>query len=280
MNMAKNAGYRRIKLSGNILFYLLFFLIMGSFLFVFFWMVLSSLKTQVQNIAYPPLLIFKPTLENYQKVLIGNPFPRYILNSLIIALGSTGLGLLIGLPAAYSIARNKQSKLAVAILSARMIPHITFLVPWFIVFQKTHLVDTYTAMILTHLIVALPIIIWVMIGFFEDIPQDLEEAGLIDGCTKLSVFSRIVLPIAKTGAVATAILSFIFSWNNFLFGLILSGPNTKTVPVAVFNFMSYEEINWGGLTAAATLITLPVIILVLMIQKHLVRGLTMGAVKG
>src|SRR5574341_58468 len=132
----------------------------------------------------------------------------------------------------------------------------------------------------THLIVALPLVLWVMIGFFEDVPGELIEAARIDGCSHFSAFLRVALPLVKPGIVATAILGFIFSWNNFLFSLIIAGFKTRTLPIAVYNFLSYEEINWGGLTAAATIITLPVLILSLFIQKHIVRGLTLGALKG
>jgi len=128
--------------------------------------------------------------------------------------------------------------------------------------------------------VALPLVLWVMIGFFEDVPSELIEAARIDGCSNFSAFIRVALPLVKPGIVATAILSFIFSWNNFLFSLIIAGFKTRTLPIAVYNFLSYEEINWGGLTAAATIITLPVLILSLFIQKHIVRGLTLGALKG
>jgi multiple sugar transport system permease protein len=141
------------------------------------------------------------------------------------------------------------------------------------------MVDTYGALILSHLVVGLPIIIWVMIGFFEDVPPDLEDASLIDGCSYWSTFWRVALPLVKPGVVATAILSFVFSWNNFLFSVILAGRQTRTLPIAVFNMISYEEINWGTLAAAATMITLPVLVLALIVQRHIVTGLTFGAVK-
>jgi multiple sugar transport system permease protein len=136
-----------------------------------------------------------------------------------------------------------------------------------IFFRRLRMVDTYGALILTHLIVSLPIIIWVMISFFEDVPSELEDAALIDGCSYLGVFGRIALPLVRPGVMATAILSFVFSWNNFLFSVILAGRETRTLPIAVYNMISYEEINWGTLAAAAT----P--------QRHMVTGPTFGAVK-
>jgi multiple sugar transport system permease protein len=260
--------------------YALLAAILIPFLFPLFWMFLSSLKTQVENTAYPPVWIFRPTLNNYREVFLKNPFFTFTWNSLVVAAGSTGLALLLGLPGSYAIARFKRTGIALAILTARMAPGIGYLIPWFILFTKMKMIDTYTALILTHLIVALPLVLWVMIGFFEDVPAELIEAARIDGCSNFAAFLRVALPLVKPGIVATAILSFIFSWNNFLFSLIIAGFKTRTLPIAVYNFLSYEEINWGGLTAAATIITLPVLILSLFIQKHIVRGLTLGALKG
>jgi multiple sugar transport system permease protein len=260
--------------------YVLLVALLVPFLFPLAWMFMSSLKTQVQNTAYPPVWVFTPTLENYREVFVKNPFFTFTLNSVVVAAGSTALALLLGLPGAYAIARFKRTGIALAILTARMAPGIAYLIPWFILFTKAKLIDTYTALILTHLIVALPLVLWVMIGFFEDVPGDLIEAARVDGCSHFSAFLRIALPLVKPGMVATGILSFIFSWNNFLFSLIIAGFKTRTLPIAVYNFLSYEEINWGGLTAAATVITLPVLILALFVQKHIVRGLTLGAMKG
>ena len=260
--------------------YLLLAAILLPFLFPLAWMFLSSLKTQVENTAFPPVWIFRPTLENYREVFIRNPFFTFTINSLAVAAGSTGLALVLGLPGAYAVARFRRTGIALAILTARMAPGIAYLIPWFILFTKAKMIDTYTALILTHLIVALPLVLWVMIGFFEDVPGELIEAARIDGCSNFSAFLRVALPLVKPGIVATAILAFIFSWNNFLFSLIIAGFKTRTLPIAVYSFLSYEEINWGGLTAAATIITLPVLILSLFIQKHIVRGLTLGALKG
>ncbi len=260
--------------------YALLVLLLVPFLFPLGWMLLSSLKTQVQNTAYPPVLVFTPTLGNYREVFQKNPFFTFTVNSMVVALGSTGLALLLGLPGAYAIARYRRTGIALAILTARMAPGIGYLIPWFILFTKAKMIDTYSALILTHLIVALPLVLWVMIGFFEDVPGDLIEAARIDGCSNWSAFLRIAIPLAKPGIVATGILAFIFSWNNFLFSLIIAGFKTRTLPIAVYSFLSYEEINWGGLTAAATVITLPVLLLALFVQKHIVRGLTLGALKG
>ncbi|HET9001537.1 MAG TPA: carbohydrate ABC transporter permease [bacterium] len=261
-------------------YYALVCLAMLPTVFVFYWMVTLSLKTQVEAAGYPPHFFrFAVTFKNYAEVFQKNPFVLYVWNSSVVAAGSTALGLIVGLPAAFSIARWRQQGLALTVLVARIIPGISYLIPWYILFRHLHLVDTYPALILTHLVVSLPLIIWVLIGFFEDVPEELEHAALIDGCSYYSAFWRIALPLVRPGIVAAAILSFIFSWNNFLFSVILAGRHTRTLPIAVFNMISYEEISWGPLAAAATMITLPVIILTLIVQRHIVSGLTFGAVK-
>jgi multiple sugar transport system permease protein len=273
-------NYEQKKIFKNITFYAILVLAMIPAVFVFIWMLLTSFKTPLTATAYPPVWIFKPTFENYIEAWKQNPFLSYTLNSMVVAVGTTIIGLVAGLPAAYAIARWRLQKLAVGILIARVIPGISLLVPWYLFFRKIGMVDTYLSLILSHLIVGMPLIIWVMISFFEDIPKDLEDAAMIDGCGIFGSFLRICLPLVKPGIIATAILSFIFSWNNFMFSLILAGNKTRTLPVAVYNFMSYDAINWGGLSAAATLITLPVLALVFWVQRHIVHGLTFGGLKG
>jgi multiple sugar transport system permease protein len=269
------------KVLKNFGFYGLVVFFMLPTVFVFYWMITLSLKPQVEATAFPPHFFwFSVTFKGYVDVFAKNPFLLYTWNSLVVATGSTLLALIVGLPCAYSIAHWRQRGLALIVLVARIIPGISYLIPWYILFRNLKMVDTYLALILTHLVVGLPIVIWVMIGFFEDIPPELREAAMIDGCTDYGAFWRVAVPLVKPGVVATGILSFIFSWNNFLFSVILAGRNTRTLPIAVFNMIGYEEINWGPLAAAATLITLPVIILTLIIQRHIVTGLTFGAVKG
>jgi multiple sugar transport system permease protein len=250
------------------------------FLFTFFWMVLSSLKANVQVTAYPPVWLFRPTLQNYVDVFTRNPFFSYMLNSTVIALAAVGIGLVCGLPAAYTLARYRQTALGFVVLTVRILPGIAFLVPLFVLYRQLGLINTHAGIVLTHIIVVLPLIIWIMAGFFEDVPRELEEAAMIDGCSRVGTFLRIVLPLGQPGIVAATILSFIASWNNFIFVLILGGKDTITLPMAVYSFMSFEDVNWGGLTAAATVITLPILILALAVQRYLTRGLTMGAIRG
>lgn len=261
-------------------FYLLLLLLWFPFFFVFAWMIEAAFKTQMQNTSIPPLIVFQPTLDNFVTVFSRNPMSQFLLNSLIVGVGATGLALILGLPAAYGIARYKQQRLSVAILVARIMPGISYLVPWFIMFSKLKLIGSYSTLIMAHLMITLPMTIWLMIGFFEDIPHELDEAAFIDGCNPVQAFWRISLPLTKPGIAASAILSFIFSWNNFMFSLVLANQQTRPLPVAVFSFISYTQVDWGGLNAAATIVTLPVLIMILFAQKHMVRGLTLGSVKG
>lgn len=264
----------------KILFYIGIIILIIPPIFVFAWMIMTGLKTGVQNIEYPPLFVFSPTLENFKAVFQQHNFLRYLINSTIIAVSATIISLLVGLPASYSIVRYKQKKLSIAILIARMTPFISYLLPWYIVFRRLGLIDTFTAMVMTHLIITLPMVIWIMIAFFENVPRELEESAFIDGCTRTETFLRITIPLSMNGIITAAIISFIFSWNQFLFSLILSGPRTRTVPVAVYNFMSYGKIDWGGIGAAATIIVLPVLVFAFIVRKKLVEGLTAGALKG
>jgi len=274
--MAKAAAAKTAK---SILFYAGAVGLSVPQVFVFAWMVMTGLKTGVQNIAYPPEFIFTPTLENYQAVFQQHNFLHYLMNSLVIAGLATGISLLLGLPAAYSIAKYRQGKIGIMILLARMTPFVSYLLPWYIIFRYLKLIDTYTALTLTHLIITLPMVIWLMIAFFESVPADLEDAAMIDGCSRLQSFVIIVLPLVRNGIATSAIMAFIFSWNQFLFSLILSGPKTKTVPVAVYNFISYGKIDWAGIGAAATLIVLPVSVFAFFVRRTIVQGLTMGALK-
>jgi len=258
--------------------FMLFF--SAPFIFVFVWMVMASLKTQLQNTAIPPLLFFEPTWENYHRVFTRTPIMQYFNNSVIVAIGSTGLGLLLGLPAAFSIALFRQHGLALAVLSSRIMPGMSYLLPWFILFSTLQLIGTHLAVILSHLTVTMPLIIWILIGFFEDLPSELFDAARIDGCSVYGTFARIALPLALPGIIVSGILAFIFSWNNFMLSLILGGSGVRTLPVAVYNFIGETQIDWGGLNATATTVTLPVVLFVLIVQRHVVKGLTLGAVKG
>jgi multiple sugar transport system permease protein len=247
--------------------------------FVFVWMLLTSLKQPRDVMLYPPVWLFRPTLENYAEVLSRTPFLFQLRNSAIVAVGAVLLGLLLGLPAAYSIARFRQRRIALTVLVVRMVPTIVFMLPLFVIFKQLGLIDTHLGLIFSHLILVLPLTIWVMMGFFEDVPVALDDQARIDGCSRWQAFWRIALPLSLPGAIVTTILSFITSWNNFIFVLMLGGGKTSTLPMAVFGFMGIEQLNFGGVAAAASLLSLPIIVLTLIVQRWLVQGLTLGAVK-
>ncbi|OHD20756.1 MAG: sugar ABC transporter permease [Spirochaetes bacterium GWB1_59_5] len=264
----------------DLVFYLVIISMAMIVLFPFLWMLSSSFKTQVDIIAWPPRFLFKPTLQNYTRVFGEQDFFKYFINSSIVGVSAVGLSLLIGLPAAYSIARFAQKRLSVFILVARLMPGISFLLPWYIIFSRIGLMDSYAALILSHMLIALPVIVWIMSSYFEGVPVELEESAMVDGATRQKAFMSIILPLSGPGIVTATTLSFIFSWNNFMFSQVLSMEKTKTLPIAVYNFVSYAEVDWGGVMAAAVAIMLPAILLTMLFQKYVVKGLTMGAVKG
>ena len=268
------------KLITNIFFYLLVVAIALVVLFPFLWMLASSFKTQVDIISWPLKFIFSPTLQNYQKVFGEQDFLKYFLNSTIVGSLAVGLSLVLGLPAAYSISRYAQKKLAVFILLARLMPGICFLMPWYIIFSRLNLMDSYVALVLSHMLIALPIVVWIMSTYFNSIPREMEESAMVDGATRQYAFWAIILPLSGPGIITATTLSFILSWNNFMFSQVLSMEKTKTLPIAVYNFVSYAEVDWGGVMAAAVAIMAPAIILTMIFQKYVVKGLTMGAVKG
>ena len=257
------------------------FVIVSPAILFFLWMLSLSLKFEIDNAAYPP--VFFPehiAWKNYADVLASNRFLTYFINSLIVTGSATLLALLVGVPAGYGIARMAAHKSAIVILIARITPGLSYLIPLFLMFQWLGLLGTLVPQIIIHLVVTVPIVIWIMIGYFETTPMELEEAALIDGATRWQVFRHVALPIAKPGIAVAFILAVIFSWNNFVFGIVLAGRETRTLPVAVYNMISFDQLSWGPLAAAALIVTLPVLLLTVFAQRQIVAGLTAGAVKG
>lgn len=255
-------------------------LIVLAFVAPLMWMLLASLKTNVDIYNASKSFIFTPTLENYETVLRDNNYLSFVFNSFWVAFGSTALSLIIGIPAAYSMSRFTMRRSALVVLMARIIPGVSLLVPWYYVFSNLQMVGGYGVLIISHMFVALPLIVYILMSFFDSMPLELEEQGQVDGLTPIGAFVRITLPLSVPGVATAGILSFIFSWNNFMFALVLSGANTKTLPVAIFNFVSYASIDWGGLMAAAVVVTVPIMVIALFTQKYIVSGLTAGATKG
>jgi multiple sugar transport system permease protein len=244
------------------------------------WMVLSSFKPSFEVTAYPPTLVFSPTVENYALLMQTTPFFSYAMNSLIVTIGSAGLGLIFGIPAAFAVSWTRISWPAILTLAARMAPGTLFLLPWYVMFRQVDLIGSYTALILSHAVITLPIVIWILLPSFDNIPRSVFEAAQVDGCSATRILWRIALPLVGSGIAVAAILAFVFSWNYFLFALVLSNGDTKTLIAAAFNFVGEGSTSWGGLMAAATLIALPPLVLAALVQRWLVSGLTLGAVKG
>ena len=240
-----------------------------------------SLKYEIDNSATPPILI--PTQvawSNYVDVFNSNRFLLYFRNSLIVTGTSTFIALAVGAPAGWAIARLQANRAAIVVLIARMTPGLSFLIPLFLLFQWLGLLGTLWPQIIIHLVLTVPLVVWIMISYFETLPLELEEAAVIDGASRWQVFRHVALPIARPGLVVAGILAVIFSWNNFVFGIVLAGRETRTLPVAVYNMLSYDQIAWGPLAAAAIVVTLPVLMLTVFAQRQILAGLTAGAVKG
>jgi multiple sugar transport system permease protein len=257
-------------------------LIVLAFLGPIVWMVLASFKLNVQIYDAGQAFIFDPTLENYGTVFDpsrGN-YLVYIWNSFFVAFMATALSLVLAVPAAYAMSRFLMNRSAMVVLLARIIPGVSLLVPWYFIFAQLKMTGGYLPLILSHMFVSLPLILYIMMSFFDQLPEELEESAQVDGLTAIGAFYRITLPLSVPGIATATILSFIFSWNNFMFALVLSGAKTKTLPVAIFDFVSYASIDWGGLMAAATLTSLPVVALFVLFQSRISAGLTSGAVKG
>jgi multiple sugar transport system permease protein len=250
-------------------------------LFPIYWIFLTSLKTIQQVNTMPPLFFFKPTLETYAQLLTGDAMLAF-RNSLIVSSTTVLIGLLIGFPAAYTLARIRfraREQVNFFVLSMRMAPAFAFLVPYYLTFRFLHLLDSYLALILIDLTFTLPFAIWMLQSVITEMPVELEEAAMVDGCTRASVMWRIVAPLMAPSITATAILSFVFCWNEFFFAYVLSGTNTRTMPVMLTSLIGLMGVDWVKMSAASTISIIPTIVLALLAQRFLVRGLTMGAVK-
>jgi multiple sugar transport system permease protein len=274
-------SWRWRKLAGQAGFALALLVLLAPVVFVFFWVVSLSLKLDVDNTSYPPIFIPpEPTLNNFRRLFEDTPFLLYFWNSVQVTGAATIAALVLGVPAGYGIAKSKAHGLAVLMLISRMTPGLSYLIPLFTLFQMLGLLGSVLPIAITHLVITLPIVVYIMIGYFESLPAELEEAARIDGCSTWQTFRYIALPLARPGIVVGAILSFIYSWNNFVFGAVFAGRTTRTMPVAVYNMLTFEQFAWGPLAAAALVVMLPVLILTVFIQREIVGGLTAGGVKG
>ncbi|HET7093899.1 MAG TPA: carbohydrate ABC transporter permease [Thermomicrobiales bacterium] len=244
------------------------------------WTARTSLTNR--NLAYDPgTIIFQPTLENYAKIFGHDNFQKYFWNSLWIGLASTIVSLVVGSLAAYSIARFRTGGQAfsLSVLGTQMLPPVALVIPFFLLAQRLDLLDHGLALATVYLSFNLPFVVWILIGFFQGIPRELEEAAQVDGAGRFGAFWQIVVPLSLPGLLAAGVFSFVLSWNEFLFALVLTGRNAKTLPVALAGLMTSQGNQIGAICAATVAMMTPIVVLTWVIQRFLVRGLTFGAVK-
>ncbi|QPM69111.1 carbohydrate ABC transporter permease [Atribacter laminatus] len=268
--------------SKSVLDYIIAIIFIFAALFPIYWILTLSLKNQIDSFVYPPTWIFKPIADNYIKLFVDESFVKYLINSLVVSIISVGIGLVLGAPAAYALSRLKIKGiewLLFIILCIRMIPPMSLAVPFFTIFAKYRMIDTYLGLIIVYLTFTLPLIIWILKAFFDEVPQALEECAVLEGCSTFQVFRKISLPLISEATVAAAILSWIFSWNEFLFAMILTRESAKTAPVMITSFMKFEDLEWGLIAAASMIIAFPVVIFGIFVRRYLVSGLTSGALK-
>lgn len=250
--------------------------------FPFYWMVTTSLKTQLVALESPPVWVFEPTLDNYREALFEDGVLRTLLNSLLIAVCTTALALVLGVPAAYALARFEfrgKKDLWFWFITNRMVSPIVLALPFFLIARHLNLLDKHITLILIYLTFNLPIVIWIVTDQFRGIPYELDEAARLEGASPFTIMRRICLPLAMPGVAVSAIFSFIFSWNELMFGLVLTRSEAKTAPAMAVSFMEGYSLPYGKIMATSVLIVIPVLIFALIASKQLVRGLTMGAVK-
>jgi multiple sugar transport system permease protein len=268
-------------------------LVLTFFLFPIFWIVLMSLQTNATILRMPPSLVFEPTLANYRALLTGTlettagnldiAFMRNLGNSVILSLSAVALSLLLGVPAAYAFARFRfrlGENIAFTLLSFRFAPPLLVLLPLSLYFKHLGLTDTYIGLVWVYQLICLPLILWIVRGYFEDISPDIEHAYRLAGYGWWQTFRRIAVPLARPGIAAAGLLAFIFAWNNFVFALILASADKQPVTVGALAFVTASGIQYGQIAAAIVLSVTPTLLLALYAQRYLVEGLSLGAVKG
>jgi len=259
------------------------FIIMIVFLFPIFWVTLTAFKTRDLTFAKPPVFIFKPTLQNFKEALSPDSvFPLALKNSIIAATISSAFSLILGVPAAYALSRfeiKRKKDILFWILSTRMLPPIGIAVPLFLIIFQLGFIDKISAIVVLYTAFNLSFTVWMMKGFFDDLPVEVEESALIDGCTPLNTLWLISLPLSRPALATTLIFSFIFSWNEFLLAFILTRANAKTAPLAILEGVGWIGIRWEYMSAAAVIAMIPPIVLAIIARRQLVSGLTLGAVK-
>jgi len=248
------------------------------------WLLSTSFKGPLEAFADPPLLLVSPKFNNFAEIFLNNRrFMQSLMNSFLIGLGTVGLTMAVATPTAYGLSLIR-GKLKISVLAwllmARIAPGMIYVIPFFVIYGQLRMLDTRFGLMLVNFIFTFPLAVWMMLAFFEDISESVLESAKVDGAGPFSIFTRITIPMITPGIASSAILCFIFSWNEFMFALILTRRHAKTAPVQIVNFMAYEGVDWGQFSAAGILILLPVLLFSFAIRKYMVKGLTAGAVKG
>jgi multiple sugar transport system permease protein len=272
------------RLVGRTTLYAIYLVVLFVALFPLLWVVGLSLKTREQALAWPPVLFWTPTLDNYVAILSTADFFSNFVNSVVASVCAVGLSLLIGLPTAFAVSRTRfrgRNTIYISLLLMRMAPPIAVLVPMFVLFRLLGISNSLLTIILAYTTFCLPLVVWIMRGFIDGIPKELEESALIDGASRFQVLTLVYLPLLRPGLTAAAILSLLLAWNDFLFAAVLTNSRTQTLPVMLARYSGGDTgTEWGLMTALATLVVLPVLIFSMFAQRHLVSGLSSGAVKG
>jgi ABC-type glycerol-3-phosphate transport system permease component len=248
------------------------------------WGLMTSFKTERDVLAYPPKFVFTPTLDNYREVVFGaSSILPNLWSSIVVASGATLLTMLFAVPAAYALARLRYPAKKASgfyVLATQMLPPVGLIIPYYLVLQKIGGLDSFGGLIAIYLTFSLPFAVWLMVSYFEDVPFEMEEAALLDRAGRWGALWHVILPQVRGGIAVTTIFVFLNAWNEFLFAVVLGGNQVRTVTVAMFNFISVEQTQWARLAAGAMLAMAPVIIIGIFAQRHIVKGLTVGAVKG
>lgn len=274
--MAKKRGIRCT------IIYILLTVFLIITLLPYFWLVLTSFKTKLDAFSIPPKVFFQVTFDNYKEAFLEGGMLKNLANSLIIMIATVGIGLAIGLPSAFAFSRFKTRGDQVMLnylLGTRFTPFVVLALPLYLIMSKFGLLNSFVGIIVAHISFNLPFVVWMMKGFFDAVPKEIDEAARIEGYSWLRVFLSIDIPLAKSGLAATAVFCAINSWNEFLMALILTGRDTATMPVAIPGMLTPQGTLWGQIAAVGTVITIPVLIFAIIVQKHMVAGMTMGAVK-
>lgn len=253
-----------------------------AWMFPLLWTVITSLKSATAGSVLVPTILFRPTLENYVALFRDRDFGLYLLNSLLLAGGATIASVFLACLAAYPLARGAiagTDRISMWVLSLRMLPPISVVVPFYLLLSRSGLLDSYIGLLIVYMSFSLPFAIWMLIGFFAEIPRSIDEAAAADGATPWQILFRFIVPLARGGISVTTIFTFVFAWNEFLFAFLLTKEKWVTVPVRLGSTITPFQTDWGFLTSGAIMSFLPLVVIVFLLQRQMVRGVSLGAVR-